>query len=42
VRVRIDGATRAQRRAIADALVELCDERRALPRQVDLTWASSR
>ena len=41
-RVRIDGATRAHRRAIAAALVELCDERRPLPRQVELTWASSR
>jgi len=41
-RVRIESATRAQRRAIASALVELCDERRALPREVELTWASSR
>jgi hypothetical protein len=41
-RVRIDGATRAQRSAIAAALVELCDRPGALPSQVELSWASSR
>ena len=41
-RVRIDGATRARRGAIAARLVELCDGRGALPREVELSWASSR
>jgi hypothetical protein len=40
--VRIDGATRAGRAAIAAALVELCDGRGALPAEVELSWASSR
>jgi hypothetical protein len=41
-RVRIDGATRARRDAIASALVELCDRSGALPSEVELSWASSR
>ena len=41
-RVRIEGATRARRGAIAAALLELCDGRGALPAEVELSWASSR
>jgi hypothetical protein len=40
--VRIEGATRARRAAIAAALVELCDGARALPEEVVLSWACSR
>lgn len=41
-RVRIEGATRARRREIAAALVELCDGEGSLPEEVVLSWASSR
>jgi hypothetical protein len=41
-RVRIEGATRARRGVIAAALIELCEERAPLPREVELSWASSR
>jgi hypothetical protein len=41
-RVRIEGATRARRATIAAALVELCDGSAPLPREVELSWASSR
>jgi len=41
-RVHITGATRARRGAVAAALVELCEDRAPLPRDVELSWASSR
>lgn len=41
-RVRIEGATRARRGAIATALLELCDGGAPLPTEVVLSWPSSR
>jgi hypothetical protein len=41
-RVRISGATRPQRAAIAEALVELVDDQRPLPSEVELSWRCSR
>jgi hypothetical protein len=42
VRVRIEGATRARRAAIAGALVELCESEGALSEELVLSWACSR